>query len=103
MKRTSAGIRPHPDLPMSHPGEFLPEVIEAMNITKSELAKRLGVTRKALYDVLDGKSAVSASMALKLEKVIGSSAEFWLGLQMQHDLWKARQTASSGTKKKKAA
>lgn len=102
MARTSAGLKPHPDVPMQHPGAFLPEMIEAMGVTKTALAKRLGVTRKALYDVLDGKSAVTASMALRLEKVVGSTAEFWLGLQMQHDLWKARQSAN-GSKKKRAA
>lgn len=85
--------RPHPNFPMSHPGAILAEAVEAMELSKSEIALRLGVTRKALYDVLGEKSAVTAAMALRLEAVVGSSAEFWLGLQTQHDLWKARQAA----------
>ena len=84
-------LRPHPDLRPPHPGELLTENVDAMGIGKAEFARRLGVTRKALYDVLDGKTGVTATMALRLESVVGSSAEFWLGLQSQHELWKARQ------------
>lgn len=97
---TYKALRPHPDFPMAHPGELLVENIKAMEITKAEMARRLGVTRKALYDVLNGSSGVSAPMALKLEKAVGGSAEMWLGMQTQHDLWKARQAEK---KAKKAA
>ncbi|MGO4686254.1 HigA family addiction module antitoxin [Hyphomicrobium sp. 2TAF46] len=51
----------------------------------------MGVSRRALYDILEGKSAITAPTALRLEAVLGSSAEFWLVLQSQHDLWKARK------------
>jgi antitoxin HigA-1 len=97
----SGPLKPHPDLPMPHPGRLLADDVEALGTGKAELARRLGVTRKALYDILDGKTGVTASMALRLEAVFGSSAEFWLGLQTQHDLWKARQAAK--TQKKPAA
>lgn len=83
--------RPHPDFRMPHTGSLISDDLEVLHVSKTEFAKRLGVTRKALYDVLDGKTGVTASMALKLEAVIGSSAEMWLGMQAQHDLWKARQ------------
>ena len=86
-------VKPHPDFPMSHPGRILSEAIDELDSSKAALAQRLGITRKMLYDILNGKSAVTAPMALKLEAVIGSSAEFWLALQSQHDLWKARQAA----------
>ncbi|MGQ0673956.1 MAG: HigA family addiction module antitoxin [Hyphomicrobium sp.] len=93
--------RPHAEFPLAHPGKILGEAIDAMGVGKAEVARRLGVTRKMLYDILGGKSAVSAPMALRLEAVVGSSAEFWLGLQSQHDLWRARQAqpiARAGTK-----
>ena len=83
--------RPHPDFRMPHPGSLISDDLKVLHGSKTEFAKRLGVTRKALYDVLDGKTGVTASMALKLEAVIGSSAEMWLGMQAAHDLWKARQ------------
>jgi antitoxin HigA-1 len=53
-------------------------------------AEALGVTRKALSDLLNG---VSPDMAIRLEKVFGSTAETWLRMQMQRDLWEARQRA----------
>ena len=92
--------RPHLDFRMPHPCGPILDSIEYLNVSKTEFAKRLGVTRKALYDVLDGKTGVTASMALKLEAVIGSSAEMWLGMQAAHDLWKARQAlkAAKGVK-----
>ena len=92
--------RPHPDFRMPHPCGLILDSIEYLNVSKTEFAKRLGVTRKALYDVLDGKTGVTASMALKLEAVIGSSAEMWLGMQAAHDLWKARQALKAAKSSK---
>jgi addiction module HigA family antidote len=88
-----APLKPNPDFPMAHPGQLLRDDLGELGTSKTELAQRLGITRKMLYDILNGTSAVTAPMALKLEAVVGSSAEFWLGMQMQHDLWKARQAA----------
>ena len=84
---------------MPPPAELIADDLEALGLSKTEFALRLGVTRKALYDVLNGTTSVTASMALKLESVIGSSAEMWLGMQMQHDLWKARQALKSAKPK----
>jgi antitoxin HigA-1 len=86
MARTMKRLPPRPGSPMTHPGTHLPEMIEAIGLTIAEFAKRLGVTRKAVYDILDGKSGISVGMALRLERVFGSTAEFWLNLQMQYDL-----------------
>lgn len=98
----AAPLKPHPDFRMAHPGELLLADIEALGIGKAEFARRLGVTRKALYDILDGKTGITATMALRLESVVGSSAEFWLGLQTQHDLWKARQAMKGAQKGQKS-
>ena len=56
-------------------------------------AEALGVTRKALSDLLNGHTGVSPEMAIRLEKVFGSTADTWLRMQMQRDLWEARQRA----------
>jgi addiction module HigA family antidote len=53
----------------------------------------LGVTRKALSDLLNGHSGVSPEMAIRLEKVGWSTADHWLRMQLQRDLWVARQSA----------
>lgn len=71
----------------AHPGEILRESLPE-TMTLAEVAARLGVTRQSLSAVLNGRSAVSAEMAVRLSKALGTSAEFWLGLQMQYDLWR---------------
>jgi antitoxin HigA-1 len=74
----------------AHPGEVLREYLpESLGVTES--AKRLGVTRQALSAVLNGRSGVSAEMALRLEAALGTSAEMWLEMQAGYDLWLARQ------------
>jgi addiction module HigA family antidote len=59
-------------------------------LTLIEVATGLGVTRQALSAVLNGRAGVSAEMAVRLSKALGTSADLWLGLQMQYDLWQVR-------------
>jgi len=59
--------------------------------TITELAKHLRVTRAALSRIINGKAAVSAEMALRLEDAFGIKADLWLRLQTQRDLWRASQ------------
>jgi antitoxin HigA-1 len=74
----------------AHPGEVLREYLpEELGV--SEAAKRLGVTRQALSALINGRAGVSASMALRLEAALGTSAEMWLGMQTNYDLWHARK------------
>lgn len=72
-----------------HPGEVLREYLPE-HLTINEVAEKLGVTRQALSAVLNGRAGVSAEMALRLSKALGTSADLWLGLQMQFDLWQVR-------------
>jgi antitoxin HigA-1 len=74
----------------AHPGEVLREYLPE-DVSIGEVAKRLGVTRQALSALLNGRAGVSASMALRLEGALGTSAEMWLNMQTSHDLWKARK------------
>ncbi|MDR1326773.1 MAG: HigA family addiction module antidote protein [Heliobacteriaceae bacterium] len=76
----------------AHPGEILKEgYLDELNISIAAAALKLGVSRKTLYDLINGKSAVSSEMALKIAKAFNSDATFWLDLQTQYDLWHARQ------------
>jgi len=76
----------------AHPGEVLRDgVFEGTGITIGEFAKRLGVTRLTLSNILNGKSGVSATMALRLAAALGGSAESWLHMQANYDLWQAKQ------------
>ena len=76
-----------------HPGEIIREFcIEPLNLSVTEAANALGVTRKTLSALLNGRSGISPEMALRLSKVFGRTAEGWLRLQLQFDLWKTEQS-----------
>lgn len=78
----------------AHPGEVIRELcLKPLNLTVTAAAEALGVTRKALSDLLNGHSGLSPDMAIRLEKVGWSSADHWLRMQLQRDLWEARQRA----------
>jgi len=74
----------------AHPGEVLREYLPA-DMTVTEAAERLGVTRQALSALLNGRAGVSAEMALRLSQALGTSAEMWLTMQASYDLWAVRQ------------
>ncbi|MHA3027795.1 HigA family addiction module antitoxin [Chromohalobacter israelensis] len=73
----------------AHPGAVLREYIGDISVT--EAAKRLGVTRAALSRILNGNTGISADMALRLEQALGTSAEMWLEMQLKYELWQAAQ------------
>jgi antitoxin HigA-1 len=78
----------------AHPGEVIRELcLKPLALTVTATAHALGVTRKALSDLLNGHSGVSPDMAIRLEKVGWSTADHWLRMQLQYDLWQARQRA----------
>jgi len=81
----------------AHPGEILKElVIDSLELTITDVAKHLDVSRKTLSKVLNARGSVTPEMALRLELVFGKpSAEHWLRLQNAHDLWQTRQTQKS--------
>ena len=88
-----------------HPGEVIRELcLEPLEISVTAAARALGVTRKALSELLNGRSGVSPAMALRLAKAFDTTAESWLNLQQQYDLLQARRTVSvSKVKRLKAA
>jgi len=77
-----------------HPGEVLRELcIEALGLTVTEAAAGLGVSRKTLSALLNGRFGISPEMAIRLSKAFGGSAESWLAQQAQYDLWQVMQRA----------
>ena len=80
----------------THPGEMLlEEFVRPLGLKQTELAKRLGISFPRLNEVINAKRAVSPDTALRLERVFGMSAEFWLGLQLDWDLWHAMRSPSA--------
>ena len=75
-----------------HPGEVLKELcIEPLNLTVTEAAAALGVSRKTLSSILNCRAGISPEMAIRLGKAFDTSPESWLNQQMQYDLWQAEQ------------
>ena len=75
-----------------HPGELLrEEILPALARPKTEIAKLLGVSRQTLYDIIDEKQPVTATMALRLGNLRGNGPDLWLNLQKRYDLQRAEQ------------
>ncbi len=76
----------------THPGEVLKEdVIKPLSLTITEAAKRLGVTRKTLSDLINCKISMSPEMCLRVAKATNTTPESWMYMQAKLDLWKAAQ------------
>jgi antitoxin HigA-1 len=75
-----------------HPGQFLQEEIEERGLVKKEVAKSLDILPNHLSDIFAGKRNISAKLALKLEKLLAISAQYWLGMQMEYDLYLAKES-----------
>lgn len=73
-----------------HPGEILREWLGDMSVT--DAAQHLGVSRATLSRVLNGSSGISADMALRLQAALGTSPEMWMGLQDDYELWLASKS-----------
>jgi antitoxin HigA-1 len=85
-----------------HPGQGLKDEIETLGLSVAEFAKSLGVTRQQLYRLINGDCGITPEMALRLEMVLGGSADFWLRLQMNYDLARIRDRADLANLKKLA-
>jgi antitoxin HigA-1 len=80
----------------SHPGEIIRDIcLAALNLSVTDAAAGLGVTRKTLSAILNGRAGISPEMALRLSKAFGSTPDHWLRMQNAYDLWQLRQKAKS--------
>lgn len=80
----------------THPGEMLlEEFVKPLGIRQTELAERIGVSYPRLNEIIHGKRGVTPDTALRLEKVFGMSAQFWLNLQLVWDLYNAKHSPAA--------
>ena len=87
---TDVGRRLPRNRPPTHPGDMLfEEFITPLHLTQTELARRLGVSYHRLNEIIKGRRSVTPDTAVRLSRVLGMSADFWLGLQLDWDLWYA--------------
>ena len=71
-----------------HPGEILKEIyVEPLDLSITQAAKDLDVTRQTLSDLINCRSGISVEMALRLSKAFDTTPQFWLNLQNTYDLW----------------
>ena len=76
-----------------HPGEMLlEEFLKPLGISQNEFARRIGVSFPRLNEIVRGTRGVTIDTAIRLERALGMEAEFWLGLQLDWDLWHAKQS-----------
>ncbi len=87
---TDVGRRLPRNRPPTHPGEMLlEEFVRPLDITQTELARLLKVSYPRLNEIIKGRRSVTPDTALRLSRVLGMPADFWLGLQQDWDLWHA--------------
>ena len=79
--------------PAIHPGEILAEELEELGVTPTDLARQIEVPPNRISQIIHGKRSITGDTALRLGHWFGTSAQFWLNLQMSYDLKIAAQTA----------
>ncbi len=85
----------------SHPGGILKRrYLEPLGISNTELAQAVGVSRKTISKIVNERGGVSPEMAMLLSIALGTTPDFWLNLQMNHDLWVARSSRDDWDKVK---
>jgi addiction module HigA family antidote len=80
-------------VPAIHPGEHLAEELDALQMSAAELARRLDVPTNRVTQILNGTRSITGDTALRLAHFFGTSAQFWLNLQIIYDLRRAQQKA----------
>ena len=76
-----------------HPGEVIRELcVKPLGLSVTEVAKALGISRKALSELLNGHTGISPEMAVRLSMAFGTTPESWLTQQMQYNLWKLKHS-----------
>lgn len=79
-----------------HPGEIIRELcLEPLGVSVTEAAESLGVSRKTLSSILNGRAGISPEMAIRLSIAFDTSPESWLNQQSQYDLWQAEKNRDS--------
>ena len=80
----------------THPGSILKDdYLVPLSITITDMAAKLGISRKTLSKILNEKGAITPDMALRLSRAFGTTPDLWLNLQKNYDLWNAQHASNS--------
>jgi antitoxin HigA-1 len=75
-----------------HPGEVIADILEDLEITQTKFAEILGVSRRTVNEIVQGRRPVTVDMAIRMGKALGNGPQLWLNLQQKVDIWDALQT-----------
>ena len=82
--------------PPTHPGAILKrQYMEPLELSVTELAKALDISRKTISKIINERAAISADMSLRLSRAFNTTPELWLNMQRNYDLWHAAQDSTS--------
>ncbi len=85
--------------PPTHPGQILKRMyLEPLDLSVAEVARRLGVSRKAISNIVNQRKSVTPEMALRLSRAFNTTPDLWLNLQKNYDLWQVAHHTSDWQK-----
>lgn len=83
----------------AHPGEVLADILEDIEISQTAFAEMLGVSRRTINEIVQGRRPVSVDMAIRIGQSLGNGPQLWLNLQQTVDIWDAFQSNEEEYKK----
>lgn len=75
----------------AHPGAVLADIFEDMEINQTSFAKTVGVSRRSINEIIQGRRSITVDMAIRIGKALGNGPELWINLQQKIDIWDAMQ------------
>lgn len=83
----------------NHPGQVVLDILEDLEISQTQFAKMLGVSRRTVNQIIQGRRPITVDMAIRIGKAFGNGPELWLNLQQNVDVWDALQKYEEEYKK----
>ncbi|MGI8501418.1 MAG: HigA family addiction module antitoxin [Hassallia sp.] len=75
-----------------HPGEVISDILEDLEITQTKFALVLGVSRRTVNEIIQGRRPITVDMAIRIGKALGNGPQLWLNLQQKVDIWDVLQS-----------
>lgn len=75
----------------THPGEVILDILEDLEITQTKFAEVIGVSRRSVNEIIQGRRPITVDMAIRIGKALGNGPQLWLNLQQKVDIWDALQ------------
>lgn len=74
-----------------HPGEVISDILDDLGMTQTKFAEILGVSRRTVNEIVQGRRPITVDMAIRIGKALGNGPQLWLNLQQKVDVWDALQ------------